>query len=97
MNSDPGSFILFADINCNGSGRNSPSKQSIQERISANINLYCSANFGGGYSRGALIATSSFPSIARGNSMALNSAPTRITSETIYIQTSNEMPAPSDP
>lgn len=43
------------------------------------------------------IAVSSLPSIARGNSKALNSAPTRTTREIIYIQTSKAMPAPSDP
>lgn len=46
---------------------------------------------------GTLTAVSSLPSIARGNSMALNSAPTRTTSEIKYIHTSKAMAAPSDP
>src|ERR1022692_1891752 len=49
------------------------------------------------YALGPLIAVSSFPSMARGKSMALNSAPTRTTRETMYIQTSRAMAAPSDP
>ena len=35
--------------------------------------------------------------MARGNNMALNSAPTKITSEIMYIQTSRAMPTPSEP
>ena len=44
-----------------------------------------------------LIAVSSFPNMARGNSKALNSAPTSTTREIIYIQTSSAMPAPREP
>jgi hypothetical protein len=46
---------------------------------------------------GAAIAVNSFPSLARGNSNAFNSAPTNTTRDTMYIQTSSAMPAPSDP
>jgi len=49
------------------------------------------------YSAFGLIAFSSFPSMARGNSMALNSAPTKTTSETMYIHTNKAMAAPSEP
>jgi hypothetical protein len=45
---------------------------------------------------GCATAVSSLPSMARGNSMAFNSALTRITRETIYIQTSRAMAAPSN-
>ena len=43
------------------------------------------------------ISFNSFPNVARGNNMALNSAPTRITSEIMYIQTSKAIAAPSEP
>jgi len=46
---------------------------------------------------GPLIAISSFPNMARGNNMALNSAPTRTTREIMYIQTSSAIAAPSEP
>lgn len=46
---------------------------------------------------GRAISTSSRPKVVRGKIMALNSAPTRITSEIMYIQTSSAMPTPSDP
>ena len=42
-------------------------------------------------------AFSSLPSMARGNSRALNSAPTSTTREIKYIHTSRAMPTPSDP
>ena len=46
---------------------------------------------------GAGMAFSSLPRKARGKSMALNSAPIRMTSEIRYIQTSSAIPAPSEP
>jgi hypothetical protein len=46
---------------------------------------------------GEAMAVNSFPSLARGNSKAFISAPTSTTKDTIYIQTSSAMPAPSDP
>lgn len=54
-------------------------------------NLYCVA------SRRLTISRSSRPSIARGKSMALNSAPTRMTSEIMYIHTRRAIPAPREP
>ena len=52
---------------------------------------------GYGFLKCALDSISSIPSRARGNSMALNSAPTSTTSEIMYIHTSNAMPTPSEP
>lgn len=52
---------------------------------------------GYGFLRCAFDSISSIPSRARGNSMALNSAPTSTTSEIMYIHTSNAMPTPSEP
>jgi hypothetical protein len=49
------------------------------------------------YSLGPFTAVSSFPSIARGNSRALNSAPTRTTKDIRYIHTSSAMATPVDP
>ena len=49
------------------------------------------------YGFALLIAVSSFPSMARGNSSALNSAPTSTISEMRYIHTSSAIDAPSDP
>jgi hypothetical protein len=46
---------------------------------------------------GIRMAFSSLPRKARGKSMALNSAPTRITSEIMYIQTSRAMATPREP
>jgi len=45
----------------------------------------------------ALDSSNSFPRNARGNSMALNSAPISTISEIMYIHTSSAMPTPSDP
>lgn len=42
-------------------------------------------------------AVSSLPNVDLGNSIALNSAPMRITSEMRYIHTSRAMATPSDP
>src|SRR5258708_25439284 len=42
-------------------------------------------------------AFSSLPSSDRGNSIALNSVPIRITSEIRYIHTRSAMPTPNDP
>ncbi len=50
-----------------------------------------------GFRKCAFDSISSIPSRARGNSMALNSAPTSTTSEIMYIHTSNAMPTPSEP
>src|SRR5262249_59996384 len=58
-------------------------------RSSAEVQLFFTGAFD--------IATSSLPSIARGNSMALNSAPTSITSDIMYIQTRRVMPTPREP
>jgi hypothetical protein len=46
---------------------------------------------------GTGMAFSSLPRNALGKSMALNSAPTRITSEMRYIHTSRAMAAPNEP
>src|SRR5580704_1736731 len=46
---------------------------------------------------GLAIPFSSFPSILRGKSMALYSAATRMTRETIYIHTSSATATPSEP
>lgn len=43
------------------------------------------------------VAPSSKPSVERGNNMALNSAPIRITSEIRYIHTNKAIATPSDP
>ena len=43
------------------------------------------------------LSVNSLPSRERGYNIALNSAPTRITSEIMYIHTSSAMPTPSDP
>jgi len=44
-----------------------------------------------------LLTFNSLPSVDRGNSMALNSAPIRMTSEIRYIHTSSAMATPSEP
>src|SRR5215472_6336470 len=49
------------------------------------------------YDLGVLIAVNSFPSMARGNSSALNSAPTSTTKEIRYIHTRSAIAAPSEP
>lgn len=47
--------------------------------------------------RDGAVSLSSLPRKARGKSIALNSAPTRMTSEIRYIHTSSAMPTPREP
>src|SRR5215469_18269222 len=50
-----------------------------------------------GQDYGLAVTPNSLPSSDRGNSMALNSAPMRMTSEIRYIHTSSAMATPRDP